>query len=89
MRTHPPPPPDSDCIMQDVKLHLLNLQWFRDLGSSFSRFGVFVFEIWGRRSSVFVFECFVFETTLSMNRNIIFLPLKDAFRVIAKLVVLK
>ena len=36
---------------------------FRDLGSSFSSFGVFVFEIWGLRSSVFVFECFVFETT--------------------------
>ena len=49
VRTHPLPPPDSDCIMQDVKLHLLNLQWFRVLrssfsreGSSFSRFGVFV-----------------------------------------------
>ena len=49
MRTHPLPPPDSDCIMQDVKLHLLNLQWFRVLGSSFLRFGVFVFEIWGLR----------------------------------------
>ena len=28
VRTHPLPPPDSDCIMQDVKLQLLNLQWF-------------------------------------------------------------
>ena len=36
---------------------------FRDLGASFSRFGCFVFEIWVLRTSVFVFECFVFETT--------------------------
>ena len=36
---------------------------FRDLGSSFSSFGCFVFEIWMLRASVFVFECFVFETT--------------------------
>ena len=38
MRTHPLPPPDSDCVMQDVKMQLLNLQWFRVLGASFSRF---------------------------------------------------
>ena len=37
---------------------------FRDLGASFSRFGCsFVFEFWVLRASVFVFECFVFETT--------------------------
>ena len=51
---------------------------FRDLGASFSRFrglrfrdlgvfgfeiGCFVFEIWVLRASVFVFKCFVFETT--------------------------
>ena len=35
---HPLPPPDLDCVMQDVKLQLLNLQWFRVLGASFSRF---------------------------------------------------
>ena len=28
--------------------------------------GVFVFEIWVLRASVFVFECFVFETTLKL-----------------------
>ena len=33
------------------------------LGALFSRFGCFVFEIWVLRASVFVFECFVFETT--------------------------
>ena len=38
MRTHPLPPPDLDCVMQDVKLQFLNLQWFRVLGASFSRF---------------------------------------------------
>ena len=32
-------------------------------GASFSSFGCFVFEIWVLRASVFVFECFVFETT--------------------------
>ena len=39
---------------------------FRDLGASFSSFGCFVFEIWVLRASVFVFECFVFETTLKL-----------------------
>ena len=81
--------------MQDVKLQLLNLQWFRVLSASFSRFwslrfrsrmlrfrvlgasfsslrglrfdlGCCVFEIWVLRASVFVFECFVFETTYLM-----------------------
>ena len=28
VRMHPLPPPDLDCVMQDVKLQLLNLQWF-------------------------------------------------------------
>ena len=36
---------------------------FRDLNAPFSSFGYFVFEIWVLRASVFVFECFVFETT--------------------------
>ena len=36
---------------------------FQDLGALFSRFGCFVFEIWVLRASVFIFECFVFETT--------------------------
>ena len=37
---------------------------FQDLGSSFSSFGYFVFKIWVLRASVFVFECFIFETTV-------------------------
>ena len=40
---------------------------FRDLGASFSSFGCFVFEIWVLRPSVFVFECFVFETTPTLR----------------------
>ena len=32
-------------------------------GTSFSSFGCFVFKIWVLRASVFVFECFIFETT--------------------------
>ena len=52
VRTHPLPPPDSDCVMQDVQPTVV------------SSFGCFVFEIWVLRASVFVFECFVFETTV-------------------------
>ena len=63
MRTHPLPSPGLACVMQDLKLLSFNVQWFRDLGASFSSFGCFVFEIWVLRASVFVFECFVFETT--------------------------
>ena len=37
---------------------------FRVLSASFSSFGCFVFEFWVLLASVFVFECFVFETTL-------------------------
>ena len=59
-RTHPLPPPDSDYVMQDAKLQLLNLQWFRVLGASFSRLwglrfrdlGVFVFQFWVLRFRV-------------------------------------
>ena len=102
MRTHPLPPPDSDCVMQDVQptvvssfgcfvfafwvlrfrdfgVFVFDLEcfvfefWvlrfrvlgasFSNLGASFSSFGCFVFEFWVLRASVFVFECFVFETT--------------------------
>ena len=42
---------------------------FRVLGASFSSFGCFVFEFWVLRASVFVFECFVFETTLKVEAN--------------------
>ena len=41
---------------------------FRFLGASLSRFGCFVFESWVLRASVFVFECFVFETTDKRHR---------------------
>ena len=41
---------------------------YRDLGASLSRFGCFVFESWVLRASVFVFECFVFETTDKRHR---------------------
>ena len=73
VRTHPLPPPDSDCVMQDVQPTVVSRFWvlrfrswvprFRVLGASFSSFGCFVFEFWVLRASVFVFECFVFETT--------------------------
>ena len=54
MRTHPLPPPDSDCVMQDVQPTVVSsflVLRFRD-------FGVFVFDL-----GCFVFEigCFVFE----------------------------
>ena len=37
---------------------------FSILGASFSSFGCFVFEFWVLRASVFVFEFFVFDTTI-------------------------
>ena len=78
MRTHPLPPPSLACVIQDLKVVVLQRTvvsrfecfvfevWvlrFRVLGAPFSRFGCFVFEIWVLRTSVFVFEYFVFETT--------------------------
>ena len=44
MRTHPLPPPDFACIMQDLKLLFFNVQRFQDLGASFSSFGCFVLQ---------------------------------------------
>ena len=63
MRTHPLPPPDSDCVMQDVKLQLLNLQWFRVLGASFSRFRGLRFRVVG--ASFSRFGCFVLGSSFS------------------------
>ena len=60
------PPPGLACVMQDLKLLSFNIQWFRDLGASFSSFGCFVFESWVLRfrvlgASFSRFGCFVFE----------------------------
>ena len=63
MRTHPLPPPDLDCVMQDVKLQLLNLQWFRVLGASFSRFRGLRFRVVG--ASFSRFGCFVLRSSFS------------------------
>ena len=59
VRTHPLPPPDSDCVILDVKLHLLNLQRFRVLGASFSKFRGLRFRVLS--ASFSSFGCFVFE----------------------------
>ena len=76
MRTHPLPPPDSDCVMQDVQPTEVSsfgcfvfefwVLRFRVLGASFSNFGCFVFELWVLRfrtlgASFSNFGCFVFE----------------------------
>ena len=50
--TYPLLPPGLACVMQDLKLLSFNLQWFRDLGASFSSFGCFVFESWVLRLRV-------------------------------------
>ena len=78
MRTHPLPPPGLACVMQDLKLVVLQRTvvsrfgcfvfevWvlrFRVLGAPFLRFECSVFEIWVLHASVFVSKCFVFETT--------------------------
>ena len=56
-------PWDGFCLPLEVRTHPLPPP---DSGGSFSSFGIFVFEFWVLRASVFVFECFVFETTLRM-----------------------
>ena len=56
VRTHPLPPSDLACNMQDSKVVVLQR-------TVVSRFGCLVFEIWVLPASVFLFECFVFETT--------------------------
>ena len=76
MRTHPLPPPDSHCVMQDVQPTVVSsfgcfvfefwVLRFRVLGASFSSFGCFVFEFWVLRfrtlgASFSNFGCFVFE----------------------------
>ena len=66
------------CFVFDLGCFVFEIQ-----GSSFSSFGCFVFEIgcfvfdlgcfvfeiWVLRASVFVFECFVFETTIAQIRS--------------------
>ena len=79
MRTHPLPPPDSGASFSSFEVFIFviwvfrfrsrvlrfrsRVLCFRVLGASFSRVGCVVFEIWVLRGSVFVFECFIFETT--------------------------
>ena len=67
MRTHPLPPPDSGASFSSFGVFVFEI-WvlrFRDLGVFVFDLGYFVFEIWVLRDSVFVFECFVFETTVT------------------------
>ena len=64
---------DLECFVFDLGCFVFEF-WvlrFRVLGASFSRFGCFVFEFWVLRASVFVFECFVFETTDVCHRLVI------------------
>ena len=68
--THRLPPPGLACVMQDLMLLSFNLQWFRDLGASFSSFGCFVFESWVLRfrvlgASFSRFGCFVLWSSFS------------------------
>ena len=80
VRTHPLPPPDSDCVMLDVKLQLFNLQWFRvlgasfssasfSIGASFSRFRCFVFEFWVLRFRDLGASCFRLRFRVLRFRN--------------------
>ena len=70
MWTYPLLPPGLACVMQDLKLLSFNVQWFRDLGASFSSFGCFGFESWvlGLRvlgASFSRFGCFVLRSSFS------------------------
>ena len=68
----------KDRLISSLRFLRFRVFWvllFRDLGASFSigasfpRFRWFVFEICVLRASVFVFECFVFETTSQSFTN--------------------
>ena len=70
VRTHPLPPPGLAWVMQDLTLLSFNVQWFRDLGASFSSFGCFVLESWVLRfrvlgASFSRFGCFVLRSSFS------------------------
>ena len=59
MWTYPSLSPGLACVMQDLKLLSFNVQWFRDLGASFSSFGVLRFRVLGAPFKSF--GCFVFR----------------------------
>ena len=62
----------KDRLISSLRFLRFRVFWvllFRDLGASFPRFRWFVFEICVLRASVFVFECFVFETTSQSFTN--------------------
>ena len=69
VRIHPLPPPDSGASFSSFECFVFEIQGssFSIQGASFSSFGCFVFEIWVPRASVFVFDCFVFETTHTVH----------------------
>ena len=52
------PPPGLACVMQDLKLLSFNVQWFRDLGASFSSLGYSVFKFWVLRFRDLGASCF-------------------------------
>ena len=52
------PPPGLACVMQDLKLLSFNVQWFRDLGASFSSLGCSVFKFWVLRFRDLGASCF-------------------------------
>ena len=76
MRTHPWPPPGLACVMQDLKLQSFNLQWFLDLGASFSSFGCSVFEFWMPRFRDLGASCFGLRFRVLRFRN--YQPFKEA-----------
>ena len=74
VRMHPLPPPDSGASLSSFgsSLSRFGCFVFEIQGSSFSSFGCFVFEFWVLLASVFVFERFVFETTLKSLLKMLF-----------------
>ena len=79
MRTHPLPPPDSDCVMQDVQPTVVSSfgcfvfeilgSSFSIWGASFSSFGCFVFEIWVLRFRDLGASCFGLRFRVLRFRN--------------------
>ena len=58
-------------FLKDTQVSSFWVLRFRDLGAPFTSFGCFIFEIWVLHASVFVFECFVFETTIPNMQKIV------------------
>ena len=64
MRTHPLPPPNSDCVMQHARREVVVIQ-----PTVVSSFGCFVFEIWVLHFRVLGASCFGLRFRVPLFQN--------------------